>query len=426
MRGVVVVASSTRLNSQALAFDVVARNAILRDPDFHNGEYHKHENGPAVGLAIARMLGHITYLSREAMTEKFDFDRNSPVDVQTDFEKRFSVGSYLAYQGENFVSRFDANSYLTLSLAMDLFNLGESVEDLVKVFENNKNEWLVMSFSSDWLFPPEQSRLLTDALIKTGRPVSFCNVTSGCGHDAFLLEDEIDKYGALIEAFLNNIDKNHTSAKENGDSANGTHRPTSIFHAERLDYDLISDLIPTEARVLDLGCGNGRLLCELKERGHQRIAGVELSEEAIVECVQHGLEVIHGDLNKGLTLFTDRQFDYVLLSQTLQAVSDVAGVLDEMLRVGEYGIVSFPNFAYRKLREDLCIRGRSPKTSGLLHYKWYDTPNRRFFSIKDFEEFCEERNIVVHKRICLDMEEDRQVTDDPNLNADLAIFVISK
>jgi homoserine O-acetyltransferase len=124
MAGVVTMATSPRLTSQAIAFDVVGRNAILRDPHFHAGQYYDKPSGPAVGLALARMIGHITYLSREAMREKFEADRLEPRDVAVEFEKRFSVGSYLGYQGSKFVERFDANSYLTLSLAMDLFDLG--------------------------------------------------------------------------------------------------------------------------------------------------------------------------------------------------------------------------------------------------------------------------------------------------------------
>ena len=119
------LATSPRLTSQALAFDVVGRNAILRDPNFRGGQYYDQDGTrPAVGLAIARMIGHITYLSPEAMSEKFDADRLQPRDVATEFEKKFSVGSYLGYQGSKFVERFDANSYITLSMAMDLFDLG--------------------------------------------------------------------------------------------------------------------------------------------------------------------------------------------------------------------------------------------------------------------------------------------------------------
>ena len=194
-----------RLTSQALAFDVVGRNAILRDPAYHKGRYYDQDHGPNVGLAIARMLGHITYLSREAMMQKFDAERLKPRDVHTQFETKFSVGSYLAYQADRFGERFDANSYLTLSMAIDLFDLGDTPEKLTKALEQSSCRWLLMSFTSDWLFPPFQSREMVDALIAAGRPVSYCNVESDCGHDAFLLPNQIDIYGELIRAFLANL-----------------------------------------------------------------------------------------------------------------------------------------------------------------------------------------------------------------------------
>ena len=203
--GAVAVATSARLTSQALAFDVVGRNAILRDPAYHKGRYYDQDHGPNVGLAIARMLGHITYLSREAMMQKFDAHRLKPRDVHTQFETKFAVGSYLAYQGDRFGERFDANSYLTLSMAIDLFDLGDTPEKLAAALRQSSCRWLLMSFTSDWLFPPFQSREIVDALIAVGRPVSYCNVESDCGHDAFLLPNQIDVYGELIRAFLANL-----------------------------------------------------------------------------------------------------------------------------------------------------------------------------------------------------------------------------
>ena len=185
------LATSPRLTSQALAFDVVGRNAILRDPHYHGGQYYDEKHSPEVGLAIARMIGHITYLSREAMTEKFEADRLHPRDVAMEFEKTFSVGSYLGYQGAKFVERFDANSYIVLSMAMDLFDLGGTPGTLAAALRPAGCRWLVLSFSSDWLFPPDQSRDIVSALIANNAPVSYCNVQSDCGHDAFLLPNEI-------------------------------------------------------------------------------------------------------------------------------------------------------------------------------------------------------------------------------------------
>ena len=200
--GAVAIATSPRLTSQALAFDVVGRNAILRDSAYRKGRYYDAGDGPTVGLAIARMLGHITYLSREAMMRKFDAQRLRPRQVHTQFETKFAVGSYLAYQGDRFGERFDANSYLTLTMAIDLFDLGETREKLLAALGQSTCRWLLMSFSSDWLFPPFQSQEIVDALIAGNKPVSYCNVQTDCGHDAFLLPNQMHVYGELIRAFL--------------------------------------------------------------------------------------------------------------------------------------------------------------------------------------------------------------------------------
>jgi len=424
VQAVVPVATSARLTSQALAFDVVGRNAIRRDPYYHSGQYYSEKRTPEVGLAIARMIGHITYLSREAMTKKFDADRLRPRNVATDFEKIFSVGSYLGHQGDRFVERFDANTYLTLSMAMDLFDLGSTAAELAATFRRVPCRWLVISFSSDWLFPPEQSRQIVNALIASRIPVSYCNVQSACGHDAFLLPDDFPVYGEMIRAFLNNLmgDPAVRTAEEDG-AGDG---PTSIFHQHRLDYDRIVELPPPDASVLDLGCGSGALLARLKQQDHRHLMGVELDEKKILTCVSRGLDVVQADLNKGLGAFADQEFDCVVLSQTLQAVYDVEGLLNEMLRVGKTCIVSIPNFGYHRLRRMLAEEGRAPKSGGVLRYEWFNTPNVRFFTLADFEDFCRQKQIRVHRRIALDTEARTEVFDDPNLNADLAIFVISR
>ena len=453
--GVIAVATSPRLTSQALAFDVVGRNSILRDPAYQNGNYYDQGHGPLVGLAIARMLGHITYLSREAMMQKFDAQRLQPREVPTQFETKFSVGSYLAYQGDRFGERFDANSYLTLTMAIDLFDLGDTPEKLKAALGRSRCRWLLMSFSSDWLFPPFQSQELVDGLIANEKPVSYCNVETDCGHDAFLLPNQLVVYGELMRAFLANL---HGDAEEGSgfrvqdsssqgpsddrgrggsptsegdrqiDQHSGLsdqHSP-SIFHHRRLDYDTILDLIPPGASVLDLGCGTGGLLARLRERGHRRIVGIERDEQAILACVRRGLDVIHADLNKGLTSFADGQFDFVVLSQTLQTVMDVPRVLCDMLRVGRRGIVSFPNIAYHKLRAELAEQGRAPRVHAEPGIQWHNTPYVRWLSIADFEEFCREQGVAIHQQIALDTEADARVSDNPNLNADVAVMVLSR
>jgi homoserine O-acetyltransferase len=437
LAGCVPIATASRLTSQSMAFDIVGRNAILHDPHFRGGQYYAHPRGPDIGLAIARMIGHITYLSRESMNLKFEGDRLSPRKVSTEFEKRFSVGSYLGYQGDRFVERFDANSYLALTLAMDLFDLGDNRESLSESIGRADCRWLILSYTSDWLFPPEESRLLVEALVARDRRVTYCNVRSSYGHDSFLLEHNLEVYGELVRAFLVNLHAEVQPASvagpvrpEAGEAGAHPSRipadPSSIFHPDRLDYDRIIALIPEGSSVLDLGCGHGELLYRLRDRDFRRLAGVELDEKAIVTCSRLGLDVVHADLNLHLDLFTDQSYDTVVLSRTLQSVLDVEGLLAEMIRVGRQGIVSFPNFAYYKLRQMLAEEGRAPESPGVLRFKWYDTPNLRFFTIADFEELCRERGIRIHRKIALDTEAGLEVTEDPNRNADLAIFVISR
>ena len=425
--GAVALATSARLTSQALAFDIVGRNAIQRDSNFKDGQYLDQNTMPAAGLAIARMLGHITYLSPQSMREKFDADRLKPREFATEFEKKFSVGSYLAHQGDKFVERFDANSYIKLSLAMDLFDLGKTPQELSENLARSQCRWLITSFTSDWLFPPDQSRELTRSLVALGKPVSYCNIVSNCGHDAFLLPDELPVYGGLVQAFLENVRNGAPKSIEDDDIY--VHSPASIFDSlrrPRIDYNQIVKLIQPSASVLDLGCGRGSLLVKLRGIGARKLMGLELNEDDVLCCLQRGLDVVQADLNAGLAPFSDSQFDYVVLSHTLQAVRDVELLVTDMLRVGRKSIVSFPNFAYHKLRRILSEQGKSPVSSGLLRHEWYDTPNIRFFTIADFEEFCRKNNIRIHECIALDTEEDRVVTEEANLYADMAIFVISK
>lgn len=424
LAGCVMLAASPRLSSQALAFDVVGRNAITHDPNFRAGQYYDGDL-PEAGLAIARMLAHITYLSSDSMEEKFGLTRMQPSEVATAFEKKFAVGSYLAHQGHKFVERFDANSYVTLSMAMDLFDLGDGRDQLMASLAPSLCRYLLLSFSSDWLYPPAQSREIADALLACDKPVSYCNVDSPCGHDSFLLADSIDRYGRLISGFLAEIRGQRPQQCASG-TGKREQAASHVFEGQRLDYHRVLDLVEPGASVLDLGCANGALLSELRARGHRRLVGVEIDEQAVVACVEAGHDVIQSDLDCGLASFADRQFDIAILSQTLQAIEDVATMLDELVRVAAKAIVSFPNFAHRPLREMFYREGRIPKSEGHYGYEWYNSPNRRFPSIHDFEELCAAKSIRIHRRVYLDTAAGGEVAGDANLDADIAIVVITR
>ena len=154
--------------------------------------------------------------------------------------------------------------------------------------------------------------------------------------------------------------------------------------------------------------------------------GVDVNEEKIMLAVEAGYDVIDHDLNTPLVMFNDGDFDVVVLSQTLQAVNDVESVLNEMLRVGERAIVSFPNFAHRALREMFFHQGRIPKAPGAYEFDWYNSPNRRFPTMLDFEAFCQDKDYLIDTAVGLDLETGAEVSDDPNLNADTAVYVLRR
>ncbi|MBI2842666.1 MAG: homoserine O-acetyltransferase [Armatimonadetes bacterium] len=202
VRLVIPIATAARLNAQAIAFDAVGRQAIMSDPDWKNGEYYG-EAIPAAGLALARMIGHITYLSDASMHQKFG--RDLVGEPCFGFNIDFQVESYLNHQGDSFVKRFDANSYLYITKAMDYFDLAqEGGGNLQRALSVVKASFLVVSFSSDWLFPPYQSREIVTALRRNNKDVSYAEIHSDYGHDAFLIE--VDALSKLIVSFLQYAD----------------------------------------------------------------------------------------------------------------------------------------------------------------------------------------------------------------------------
>ncbi len=197
------IATTARLSPQAIAFDAVGRHAIMADPDWNNGDYYGGEP-PKSGLGIARMVGHITYLSDASMHRKFGRDLQDKVKPDYDFVTEFQVESYLNYQGDAFVKRFDANSYLYITKAMDYFDLAEPSGDLRKELSKARAAFLVISFSSDWLFPTYMSKEIVTALRRNNLDVSYAEIQTDYGHDAFLLE--VETLSRLVTNFLEYAD----------------------------------------------------------------------------------------------------------------------------------------------------------------------------------------------------------------------------
>ncbi len=202
VRLAIPLATTARSSAQAIAFSAIGRRAIMSDPRWRGGDYPL-DDPPADGLATARMVGHMTYLSDERLAWRFDRRLQHRTRLSFTLEHEFAVESYLEYQGRSFVERFDANSYLYITKAMDYFDLTSHAPSLADVFRRTRAEFLVASFSSDWLYPPAESEAVVDALRAAGRPVEYHALSSPLGHDAFLLESEL--LTPLIENALDRI-----------------------------------------------------------------------------------------------------------------------------------------------------------------------------------------------------------------------------
>jgi len=199
-----VIASAPKLTAQNIAFNEVARQAILSDPDFHGGHYYEHGVVPARGLKLARMVGHITYLSDDAMAEKFGRSLRHGKAVYS-YDVEFEIESYLRYQGDKFAGYFDANTYLLTTKALDYFDPAFSHGgDLTAALARAQANFLVVSFTTDWRFSPARSREIAYALMHNGRSVSYTEIDCPAGHDSFLLDDQ--QYHAVLTAWFDRIE----------------------------------------------------------------------------------------------------------------------------------------------------------------------------------------------------------------------------
>ncbi len=203
LRHALVIAAAPKLSAQNIAFNEVARQAIMSDPDFHAGHYYEHNMVPRRGLMLARMLGHITYLSDDAMRAKFGRELREG-KLGFGFDVEFQVESYLRYQGKSFVEHFDANTYLLMTKALDYFDPAADFDhNLSAALKQAQAGFLVLAFTSDWRFPPVRSREIVRALLDNDHDVSYAEITSHEGHDAFLIPNP--RYQALLCAYMERV-----------------------------------------------------------------------------------------------------------------------------------------------------------------------------------------------------------------------------
>ena len=424
-----VIAAAPNLSAQNIAFNEVARQAILTDPDFHEGRFDAHGTKPRRGLRVARMIGHITYLSDEQMEEKFG--RSLRDGLKFSFAPEFQIESYLRYQGEKFAEYYDANTYLRITKALDYFDPAKGAGgNLSGALGKAACKFLVVAFTTDWRFAPARSREIVKALVDNHRNVSYAEIAAPHGHDAFLLDDP--QYLAVVRAYYERIagelgpdstsSPPFSSRREAAEKSSATpvsaYVPSAAAAAGRADFATIAAWIAPGARVLDLGCGDGSLLAYLARARGASGYGIEIDDAGVLASVANGIDVLQSDLESGLAGFDDASFDCVILSQTLQAMRHTEDIVVEMLRVGREAIVTFPNFGHWSHRWQI-LKGRMPVSTS-LPYQWYDTPNIHLCTVADFDAFLAARRCVVENRVVL--AGGQKVSMLPNLRGELAIY----
>ena len=417
----VIIAASSRLTAQNIAFSAVGREAIMRDENFHAGRFVGTGAGPDVGLAVARMMAHITYTSEESFEEKFG-RRPQGGQSTPGFGVDFAVESYLEHQGAAFLTRFDALSYLYLTRVMDYFDPFADPEATDRVQEHPVSH-LVISFDSDWRFSTTHSRRIVRRLADARLPVSFREIRSPWGHDSFLLD--VPDYLRTVRAFLEapaapQLDRSQPTDSATGPSAGGD--PSQL----RPDLARLARLIEPGSRVLDVGCGDGALLAYLTAFRNCTGVGVEKDPDAVLAAIRAGVPVVDFDIDTQLGQFADDSFDVVVLSRTLQTLLRPVAVLSQMRRIASRMIVSMPNFAYWRHRLEMAS-GHMPRSAD-LPFDPFETPNVHHATVPVLEDLFFRTGLVIDQRYPLDASGRRLKVPNvaTNLRASSTLYVLRR
>ena len=328
-----VIAAAPNLSAQNIAFNEVARAAILTDPEFHDGHFYDHGVKPVRGLRVARMIGHITYISDEQMAEKFG--RQLREGLNFSFAPEFQIESYLRHQGEKFAEYFDANTYLRITKALDYFDPAAATGgDLARALAPATCRFLVIAFTTDWRF---YARALARDRQGAGRQPPRRVLR-----------------GNRRAARARRVPARHAAVSR--DRACLPFAGVAMNSSMRADFSTIAAWIAPASRVLDLGCGDGSLLAHLRASCGATGYGIEIDDAGVLASIGNDVNVLQSDLESGLAGFDDQSFDSVILSQTLQAMRRIELIVDEMLRVGREAIISFPNFGHWSHRTQVHAR----------------------------------------------------------------------
>ncbi len=412
-----VIAATSRHSAQTIAFNEVGRRSIQGDPLWKRGNYSQ-GSGPDIGLAVARMMAHITYLSDEGMEDKFG--RDQPIDSTHNFE--FKVESYLDHQGKKFVDRFDANTYIKLTRALDRFDLVGD-QGLENSLSHVKSKVLVIAFTSDWLYTPEQNKEIVNAMLRIGKDASYLELDHKHGHDSFLINSP--DFLRTVSAFL--IGKTEEDKKEKRNSGS-THSRYDV--KKEADFKIIDDWVESGSRVLDLGCGKGALLEYLRDTKDVFGLGVDYDLNKATACVARGVTVCQEDIRKVLSNLKDNSFDWVIFSRMVEELEEPGKVILEALRVGKRVAISFVNYSYWKNRYRFLRSGVRIRNE-VYPDPWEASKLRNYFSVRDFELFCkdmkaEKIEFSIGRKVFHRGDWVKTCKFLPNLRAGLAIYELIK